>query len=58
MEELLTIRETAQALKVSTWTVRRWLNTKDIAAVRLGKSIRISRSEIERVMREGISISQ
>ena len=57
MGELLTIKETAAALKVSSWTIRRWLNTKDITAVRLGRSIRISRSEIERIMTKGISLS-
>ena len=53
---LLTLDETAKALKVSTKTVRRWIDAGDLVAHRLGHQWRISKSDLHtfiRMRREG-----
>lgn len=47
--ELLTINETAKILKVSPLTVRRYIARDILHAKRLGRTIRIPRSELERL---------
>lgn len=53
MEELLTISETAAALKISPWTVRRWIYGKEIGSVKIGRSVRIPLTEIARKIKAG-----
>jgi len=45
--ELLTIKETALALKVSEKTVRRWIETGELAAAKLGSQWRICLKDLE-----------
>jgi hypothetical protein len=54
-EQLLTLKaaEIRTGRKVSTW--RRDILEKRIAVVRIGRSVRIPESEIERLIREGWS---
>jgi excisionase family DNA binding protein len=47
--ELMTIKETAAFLKVSPVTVRRFIARRRLSAVRVGRSIRLSREEVERL---------
>jgi excisionase family DNA binding protein len=42
----LTIQETAQKLKVSTRTVRRWIKQGDLPAFKIGKTVRILEKDI------------
>src|SRR5947209_19741709 len=49
--ELLTIDETAQALKVSPTTVRRFIAAGRLPAVRVGKGIRVRKEAIEELVR-------
>jgi|SRR5215213_499994 len=46
--DLMTIREAAQLLRVSSITVRRHVATGRLPAVRVGRGIRIDRAQIER----------
>jgi excisionase family DNA binding protein len=48
--ELLTVKETAELLRVSTVTVRRYIASGKLAAVRVGRNIRIRRDDAERVI--------
>jgi excisionase family DNA binding protein len=48
--ELLTVKETAEMLRVSTVTVRRYIASGKLAAVRVGRNIRIRRVDAERVI--------
>jgi excisionase family DNA binding protein len=48
--ELLTVKETADLLRVSTVTVRRYIASGKLAAVRVGRNIRIRRDDVERVI--------
>ena len=52
MEKLLTLRQTAEILNVSTRTLLRWIEAGKIRAVRLPSGrIRIPQTEIERILR-------
>ncbi len=43
---LYSVSEVADHLKVSTKTVRRWIDTGDLRVHRLGRSIRISETDL------------
>src|SRR5687767_8544271 len=45
--ELLTVHETAQLLKVSPITVRRFITDGRLPAVRVGKSVRVNREAVD-----------
>lgn len=44
---LLTISEVAELLKLSVWTVRRLQRQRKIPFVKVGRSIRFTRSDLE-----------
>ncbi len=48
--DLLTVRETADLLRVSQLTVRRYIAAGRLPAVRVGRNIRIDRAEIGRLL--------
>lgn len=48
--ELLTVHETAQLLKVSPITVRRFIMDGRLPAVRVGKSVRVNREAIDALL--------
>ena len=50
MDEILTVPEVAKYLKVSRTTIWRWCNDGKPTAFRVGKSWRIHRSEIEKIV--------
>ena len=43
----LTIREVGDLLRISERTVRRWVGTGDLPAVKIGRSVRIRREDID-----------
>lgn len=45
--EFLTLAEAARLLRVSTWTLRRYVQAGRIPAARLGRSYRFRRRDIE-----------
>ena len=53
MEPLLDCEEAAELLGISPWTVRKWLSTNKVRAVRLGRRVLIEPAEIERLIEEG-----
>jgi excisionase family DNA binding protein len=53
-KELLTVREAARSLTLRPSTVRAWLLRRKLRFIRLSaRCVRIPRSEIDRVIREG-----
>lgn len=54
MNDLLTLQEAADILRVHTRTIVRWHRAGLLHMVRLGKAYRIESSEIERIKRNGI----
>lgn len=50
LNDLVTVTELATALRVNPETIRRWIKTKKLKAVKMGKSIRISKANLEEYM--------
>jgi len=46
----LTITEVAAFLRVSTRSVRRWVETGDLPAVRIGRQYRVRRDDVDRLV--------
>ncbi|MDP2638173.1 MAG: helix-turn-helix domain-containing protein [Candidatus Levybacteria bacterium] len=52
MEEHLTTKEIAGFLKVNILTVRRWIASRKLPAIFLGKEYRIKKSDFEAFLKE------
>lgn len=52
-EEFLTVAEVAELLKLNQQTVRNWIDHGSLPAVRVGRRVRIRRSDLERVIENG-----
>lgn len=50
MMNLLTIDETARVLRVSTLTVRRYIDAGKLPAVRVGKGVRVQKEAIDQLV--------
>lgn len=51
--QLMSVVEASRRLAISTFTTRRLIKAKQLHAVRVGKRVLISETEIERVIRDG-----
>jgi excisionase family DNA binding protein len=49
-ESFLTVAEVAELLKLNQQTVRNWIDQGSLPAVRVGRRVRIKRSDFERVI--------
>jgi excisionase family DNA binding protein len=47
LPRLRTIREAAERLKVSTRSIRRWIDLGEIPVFRLGRAVRISEEDLQ-----------
>ncbi len=54
-DEFLTVAEVAEKLKLNQQTVRNWIDQRSLPAVRVGRRVRIRRTDFERVLAEGYS---
>jgi len=54
MDEILTVREVAEYLKLSRTTVWRWCNEGKLQAFKVGRSWRIHRSEMEEIVGQNL----
>jgi excisionase family DNA binding protein len=54
-ESYLTVAEVAQLLKLNQQTVRNWIDQGSLPALRVGRRVRIKRSDLERVLADGYS---
>jgi excisionase family DNA binding protein len=52
-DELLTVEQVAEILKVTPYTVRRFLREKKIIGVKVGRPWRIRRSALRQFIEEG-----
>jgi excisionase family DNA binding protein len=52
LEEFLTVAEVAEMLKLNQQTVRNWIDQGSLPALRVGRRVRIRRSDLERVLEE------
>ena len=48
MKPLLDVKGAAEALAVSTWTVRAYIRDRKLQPVRIGRLVRFEESELER----------
>ena len=54
MSRLFTVAEFAKELNFTTAAVRKWIGERRITVIRIGRSIRISNEEFERIRQEGL----
>jgi excisionase family DNA binding protein len=52
-DSFLTVADVANTLKLNQQTVRNWIDQGSLPAVRVGRRVRIKRSDFERVVAEG-----
>jgi excisionase family DNA binding protein len=52
-EVLMTVAEVAATLRVSKMTVYRMIHSRQIEVLRIGRSMRLTRSEVKRYLRAG-----
>jgi excisionase family DNA binding protein len=52
-DSYLTVAEVAELLKLNQQTVRNWIDQGSLAAVRVGRRVRIKRSDLERLLADG-----
>lgn len=52
-EEFLTVAEVAELLKLNQQTVRNWIDQGSLPALKVGRRVRIRRSDLERVLEDG-----
>ncbi len=53
-DELLSVDQFARGLNVTPACVRRWVQTRKITTIKLGRLVRIPSSELARLVGEGI----
>jgi excisionase family DNA binding protein len=52
-DPFLTVAEVAELLKLNQQTVRNWIDQGSLPAVRVGRRVRILRSDFDRLVEEG-----
>ena len=52
-ESFLTVAEVAETLKLNQQTVRNWIDQGSLPALRVGRRVRIKRSDFERLLEQG-----
>ena len=52
-ESFLTVAEVAELLRLNQQTVRNWIDAGSLPAVRVGRRVRIKRSDLNRILRAG-----
>jgi excisionase family DNA binding protein len=53
MEKIYTVREAADLLKVSHFTIRSWIYSGKLIPAKLGSRVLLTQSELERFVAEG-----
>ncbi|HEY3728030.1 MAG TPA: helix-turn-helix domain-containing protein [Solirubrobacteraceae bacterium] len=54
-EEYLTVAEVAETLKLNQQTVRNWIDQGSLPALRVGRRVRIKRSDFQQILDESYS---
>ena len=49
-EEFMTVPEIAQLLKLNPQTIRNWIDADTLPALRLGRRVRVIRSDLDRLL--------
>ena len=56
-ESFLTVAEVAELLRLNQQTVRNWIDAGSLPAVRVGRRVRIKRSDLDRIVESGYQTS-
>jgi excisionase family DNA binding protein len=56
-DEFLTVAEVAEILKLNQQTVRNWIDAGSLPALRVGRRVRIRRSDFDALIAEGRTTS-
>lgn len=56
-DSFLTVAEVAETLKLNQQTVRNWIDQGSLPAIRVGRRVRIRRSDFERLLERGYTSS-
>ena len=54
-ESFLTVAEVAEVLKLNQQTIRNWIDQGSLPAIRIGRRVRIRRSDFKRLIEDGYS---
>jgi excisionase family DNA binding protein len=54
-DSFLTVAEVAELLKLNQQTVRNWIDQGSLPALRVGRRVRIKRSDLDRVLEDAYS---
>ena len=54
-DDFVTVAEVAERLKLNQQTVRNWIDQGSLPALRVGRRVRIRRSDYERLVTEGLT---
>jgi excisionase family DNA binding protein len=57
-DAFLTVAEVAELLKLNQQTVRNWIDQGSLPALRVGRRVRIRRTDLERLLEEGYTAGQ
>jgi excisionase family DNA binding protein len=57
-DAFLTVAEVAELLKLNQQTVRNWIDQGSLPALRVGRRVRIRRTDLERLLEEGSTAGQ
>jgi excisionase family DNA binding protein len=52
-ESFLTVAEVAELLRLNQQTVRNWIDAGTLPAIRVGRRVRIKRSDLNRILESG-----
>lgn len=58
MDDILTVQEVADYLKLSRTTIWRWCNEGKLPAFKIGRSWRIHRSELEEITGKPVKVPE
>jgi len=53
--DLLSVADTAEELRISQRSLRRWIADGRVQIIRFGRAVRIDRAELQRLKKEGIA---
>jgi excisionase family DNA binding protein len=52
-DEFLTVAQIAERLKLNPQTLRNWIDRGELPAVRIGRRVRVRRSDLEQLLAQG-----
>lgn len=57
-DNLLTVPEFAERLRLKPSAIRRWIAERRLTTIHCGRLVRIPRTEVDRIMRQGLRLAK